>query len=71
MNTKASFQKEKKLIKNIDKQAFFLIREVDLNFLQTSCAPSDFENKCFLLNACLLSGLFQTSKVQTKAETVE
>ena len=33
--------------------------------------PSDFENKCFLLNICLLSGLFQTGRVQTKAETVE
>ena len=33
--------------------------------------PSAFENKCFLLNACLLSRLFQTRKVQTKAETIE
>ena len=32
---------------------------------------SDFENMCFPLNACLLSRLFQTGKVQTKAETME
>ena len=30
----------------------------------------DFENKRFPLNACLLSRLFQTGKVQTKAETM-
>ena len=33
--------------------------------------PSDFENKCFVLSACLLSRLFQTGKVQTRAEAVE
>ena len=33
--------------------------------------PSDFGNKRFLLNACLLSRLFQTGKVQTKGETIE
>ena len=33
--------------------------------------PSDFENKCFPPSACLLSRLFQISKVQTKSETTE
>ena len=33
--------------------------------------PRDFENKRFVRNACLLSRLFQTGKVQTKAETIE
>ena len=33
--------------------------------------PSDFESKRCPLNACLLSGLRQTSKVQTKAEIIE
>ena len=33
--------------------------------------PSGFENKRFPLNTCFLSGLFQTGKVQTKAETIE
>ena len=34
MNTKASFQKEKKLIKNINKQVSVQNREADLRFLQ-------------------------------------
>ena len=33
--------------------------------------PSDFENKRFPLNACILSRLFQKGKVETKAETIE
>ena len=32
---------------------------------------NDFENKSFQLNACLLGRIFQTRKVQTKAETIE
>ena len=33
--------------------------------------PNNFEIKCFLLNACLLNGRFQTGKVQTKVGTME
>ena len=32
---------------------------------------SEFENKCFPLNANLLGRLFQTGKIQTKTETME
>ena len=43
----------------------------ELHFFEPSCAPQNFENKRFPLNACLLSRLLQIGKVQTKAETVE
>ena len=33
--------------------------------------PSDLKNIRFLVSTCLLIRLFQTSKVQTKAETME
>ena len=39
--------------------------------LNRTVHPTDFGNKRFSRNACLLSRLFQTDKVRTKAETIK
>ena len=46
-------------------------RDYHQTSLKQAVHPSDFENKRFPLNAWLLSGLFQTGKVQTKTDTTE
>ena len=44
--------------------------ENNTSFKQT-VHPNNSEIKCFPLNACLSSGLFQTGNVQTKVGTME
>ena len=43
----------------------------EITHLSSKLSTQQFKIKCFPLNACILSRLFQTGKVQTKVETTE